>query len=151
MTTNAHTPYKATLRPVTPAVYPNGQSDTCWKSATIAAILAAVAAGESYGAMGSRLGFNGGWLHMVAHGKRPPTRRLARALGVAVERPDDRVQFSVWMTREERDALLRQIAARGMTRREWLQAAAETQPPAPVEHWEFSGWLIWRDGELVTP
>lgn len=121
MTTNTHTPHKATLRPVTSPVCPNGQADTCWKSATVAAILAAVAAGESYGAMGSRLGFNGGWLHMVAHGKRPPTRRLARALGVAVERPGDRVQFSVRMTRAERDALLQQIAASGMTRREWLE------------------------------
>lgn len=144
MTADTNSPQKPPLHPVTSPVCPNGHPDTCWKTAAVQAILAALVAGDSYGSLASRLGFNRGWLHMVAHGKRPPTRRLARALGIVTERDGDMVRFAVWMTRAERRELQAAIDASGMTRLEWLQAAAETQP---LSSEVFAGWCVWRDGE----
>lgn len=68
-------------------------------------------------------GFHPSWLCLVANGTRPPTRRLARALGVVTEHEDDRVRFGAWMTRGQRDALVEQIEGTGRGRADWLREA----------------------------
>lgn len=121
-----------------------------WQSDTRRAILAANSGGESYRKMAARLGLparRASWLCDIARGKSAPTRKLAHALGVVTERDGDRVRFGVWMTRAQRDRLQAAIDHSGMTRLEWLQAAAETQP---LSSEVFAGWCVWRDGEMVT-
>ena len=99
-----------------------------WQNDTVQAILAANSSGESYRKMAARLGMparRASWLCDVARGKSQPTRKLAHALGIATEQDGDMVRFAVWMPRAQRDDLLRQIAASGMTRLEWLGRVAE--------------------------
>lgn len=68
-------------------------------------------------------GFHPSWLCLVANGTRPPTRRLARALGVVTEHEGDRVRFGAWMTRGQRDALVDRIEGTGRGRADWLREA----------------------------
>lgn len=98
-----------------------------WISETQRAILAANSGGESYRKMAIRLGLpehKGTWLCDVARGKSEPTRKLARMFGIEPEQDDDIVKFAARMTRAQRDELQAAIDASGMTRLEWLQAAA---------------------------
>lgn len=112
-----------------------------WISETQRAILAANSGGESYRKMAIRLGLpehKGAWLCDVARGKSEPTRKLARMFGIEPEQDDDIVKFAVRMTRAQRDELQAVIDTTGMSRLEWLQAAAELRAQDAL--WQILRW-----------